>query len=110
MTEEERRGIEISGRLSIGRASLALVAALSSVGGMGIGWFGNGPSDDYQATADRLESCERSENRCSAQVARYEAFAEEAIPYLEADERGRHITEQARLPRHLRPKTMGDSE
>ena len=110
MTDEERRGLEISGRLSIGRGSIALVAALSGIGGMGIGWLGNWVHVVDEATAVRLESCEYSENQCSEQIVKYERFAEQVIPYLEADERGRSIAAQARLPRHLRFKTMGDKE
>ena len=110
MTDEERRGLEISGRLSIGRGAIALVAALSGIGGVGIGRLGNGVHAVDEATAVRLESCRASEHQCSKQIVRYENFASEALPVLEASERGRSIAAQASLPRHLRLKPMGDSE
>lgn len=110
MTEEERRGIEFAGRVTIGRSSLALVAALSGFGGLGLGWLGGGPPSIDEETAYRLESCRASEHQCSKQIVRYENFASEALPVLEASERGRSIAAQASLPRHLRLKPMGDKE
>ena len=97
-------------RLWISRGTLAtILGSIVAAGGLGYG-IGSLDLVAYQhAAVEGLESCRRSENKCSEIVRQYEDFAAEAVPILETVERGRPVAAQARLPRHLRSPAMGNS-